>query len=401
MRHTSVFVTVLLAACAPEPSTATIDLPGARNDAFRAAASDHDIPLDWLVAISFQQGRFERAEAIDDSAAEPEDPAEVLTDDVALDDTETPADDTVGDGTHEDETEAWGVMYLGETQLADAAALTGRDIETLRTDVAANIDAAAALIAAKSDHTVRGLRTATAAFLGVDDDSEASDLALSDLDEVIRNGFDLTTVDGERLAMTGTDPEPEIAEAVAPGKYPARQWIPSPNFSSRLGYHPRFIVIHDIEGTMAGAISVFKRSANQASAHYITRARDGHIVQMVREGNNAWHSGHGWFNRNSIGIEHEGFAFRKNGGGYYNDRQYRASARLACAIAHRYGIPVNRKHIFGHMNVPSSLSSRTLCSDARGIAGKCGGVSHHADPGRYWNWTKYMTLVRSCVNAAR
>ena len=88
----------------------------------------------------------------------------------------------------------------------------------------------------------------------------------------------------------------------------------------------RFIVVHDIEGTQAGAISVFKRSSSQASAHYITRASDGHIVQMVREGNNAWHAGHGWFNRHSIGIEHEGFAHRKNGGGFYTDRQYRASA---------------------------------------------------------------------------
>jgi len=151
---------------------------------------------------------------------------------------------------------------------------------------------------------------------------------------------------------------------------------------------------------MAGAISVFKRTSSQASAHYITRASDGHIVQMVREGNNAWHAGHGWFNRHSVGIEHEGFAHRKNGGGFYTDRQYRASARLACAIAHRYSIPVNRKHIFGHMNVPSNLSSHTLCSDARGIAGECGGVSHHSDPGRFWNWTKYMTLIRGCVAAA-
>ena len=121
---------------------------------------------------------------------------------------------------------------------------------------------------------------------------------------------------------------------------------------------------------------------------------------MVREGNNAWHVGHGWFNRHSIGIEHEGFAFRKNGGGYYNDTLYGASARLTCAIAHRYHIPVDRKHIFGHMNVPSSLSSHTLCSDKRGIAGKCGGGSHHADPGRYWNWPKYMKLVAGCVHAA-
>ena len=404
VRYASVLLVLalVLVACASEPSTATLDLPGARNEAFRAAAKDHNLPLDWLVAISFQQGRFERADAIDDPAAptKPEDPAEVLAEDTPLDDTDPPATDTIGDGTHDDLPGAWGVMALGDAQIAEAAALTSRDADSLRTETGANIDGAAALIAARWDHTPEGLRTATAEFLGVADDPETVELALADLDEVIANGFDLTTEDGERIAMIGTDPQPEAVEAAAPGTYPTRHWIPSPNFSSRLGYKVRFIVIHDIEGTMAGAISVFKKSANQASAHYITRARDGKVVQMVLESKNAWHSGHGWFNRNSVGIEHEGFAFKKRGGGYYNDRQYRASARLACAIAHRYNIRVDRKHIFGHMNVPSSLSSRTLCSDKRGIAGHCGGVSHHADPGRYWNWTKYMTLVRSCVKAA-
>jgi N-acetyl-anhydromuramyl-L-alanine amidase AmpD len=398
VRYAFVF-TLVLAACGSPPTTATLDLPGARNEALRAAAERHDLPLDWLVAIGYQQGRFERADAVDDMAPDAEDPAEVLAEDTPLDDVMPPADDGIV-GTDIDPPDAWGVMFLGDAQIAEAATLTGNDPDTLRTDVAANIDAAAALIAARWDHTPAGLRTATTAFLGVDDDADTTDLALGDLDDVIRNGFDLTTVDGERLAMIGSDPDVEAFAAPAPGKYPARQWIPSPNFSSRLGYHVRFIVIHDIEGTMAGAISVFKHSSSEASAHYITRARDGHVVQMVHEGDNAWHAGHGWFNRNSIGIEHEGFAFRKHGGGYYTDRQYRASSQLACAIAHRYGIPVNRKHIFGHMNVPSSLSSHTLCSDARGIAGHCGGVSHHADPGRYWSWTKYMSLVRTCVNAA-
>jgi N-acetyl-anhydromuramyl-L-alanine amidase AmpD len=285
-------------------------------------------------------------------------------------------------------------MYLSDEQIAAAAALTGADPELIRTDIATNIDAAAALLAAGGD-----LRTATTKLLGVDDDADASAAALADLDAVIAEGFDVTTLDGERIELPG-DGQPAVAEALAPGAYPARQFIASPNHSSRLGYGIRYIIIHDIEGTMASAVSIFKRSSSQVSAHYIVRAHDGHIVQMVYESQDAWHAGHGWFNRHSIGIEHEGFAFKKNGGGYYTDRQYQASARLSCAIAHRYGIPVDRKHIFGHMNVPSNLASHTLCSDARGIAGICGGVGHHADPGRFWNWTKYMHLVRSCVAAA-
>ena len=402
IRHASVLAIVFICACSSDPSSALLDLPGARNAALRDAAAANDLPVEWLAAVAYQQGRFEPADrTTDDAVADPIDPADQLLDDVSLDDVTDPpiVEDNAAPGDHE-LPDAFGVMYLSDAQITDAAALTGFTADALRTDLATNIAGAAALLGAERDAAAGDLRVATANFLGFVDDLDAGQLALVDIDETLRDGFDLTTTDGERLVLEGADPQPDPTERVAPGKYPARQFIPSPNFSSRLGLNVRFIVVHDIEGTQAGAIAVFKKVSSQASAHYITRASDGHIVQMVREGNNAWHAGHAWFNRHSVGIEHEGFAFRKNGGGFYTDRQYRASARLACAIAHRYGIPVNRKHIFGHMNVPSNLSSHTLCSDARGIAGQCGGFSHHADPGRFWNWTKYMTLIRSCVAAA-
>jgi N-acetyl-anhydromuramyl-L-alanine amidase AmpD len=395
-----------LVACASEPTTAVLDLPGARNEAFRAAAQRHGIGEDWLVAIGFQQGRFEVAEADNlDAPPQDEDPTEVLAEDTPLDDTNDPptTDDGAPLGDHATMPQAWGVMYLSDAQVEQAAQLTGHAADEIRTDVAANIEGATAVLAdlwQQHGKTKDGLRAATTAFLGLTDDPEAGELALTDLDGVIDDGFDLTTADGERLAMTGISPDPEVAAAWAPGKYPTRHWIASPNWSSRQGLDVRYIVVHDIEGTMAGAIAVFKKSSSEASAHYIMRARDGWVTQMVTEDHNAWHVGHGWFNRHSIGIEHEGFANRVNGGGYYTDKQYQASARLACAIAHRYNIPVDRKHIFGHFNVPSILSSHTLCSDARGIAGRCGGIDHHSDPGRYWNWTKYMSLVRACVNAA-
>lgn len=395
----SIILFTCLAACAGEPTT--VGLPGERNTALRTAADHHGVSIDWLAAIGYQQGRFEAAEVEDTSAAMlPTDPADSLDEDTPLDDTGDPiATDDAPMGDHDDGPAGWGVMDLSDAQVARAAELTGRAPEAIRTEHGANIDAAAALL---TEHGTGpdAIRASTIDLLGLADDAEAAELALADLDDVITEGFDLTTSDGEHLALEGTAPTPETAEAVAAGHYPAIQFIASPNYSSRQGYGIRYIVVHDIEGTMASAIAVFKSTARQASAHYIVRARDGHIVQMVREANNAWHVGHGWFNRHSIGIEHEGFAFKKNGGGYYTDKQYQASARLACAVAHRYKIPVNRAHIFGHFNVPSSLSSHTLCSDARGIAGKCGGISHHSDPGKYWSWTKYMSLVRGCVNAA-
>src|SRR5205085_2474376 len=100
-------------------------------------------------------------------------------------------------------------------------------------------------------------------------------------------------------------------------------------------------------------------------------------------------------NTHSIGIEHEGFADRAGGGGYYTATQYAASAQLVCAITKKYGIPVDRAHITGHGNVPRS-GSGGFCSDAAANAGSCGGASGHHDPGRYWNWADFMNRIASC-----
>src|SRR5437762_2138346 len=53
----------------------------------------------------------------------------------------------------------------------------------------------------------------------------------------------------------------------------------------------------------------------------------------------------------------------------------RTAAQLVCAIARRYNIPTDRDHIVGHNELPGN---------------------DHSDPGPYWNWTYYMSLVRSC-----
>ncbi|MFT3695491.1 MAG: N-acetylmuramoyl-L-alanine amidase [Kofleriaceae bacterium] len=409
-------VSSLVVACAAEPTTHVEDQPGVRNAAYKDAAAKYGIDEDWLVAIGYQQGRFELAQGQDatpDPAIDMADPDSALLDDTPV----VEADDSAGatdDPTMAPDVPSYGLMYLSDAQIDRAAALIGVPSDTIKTDYTANIDGAAAILADDA-HTLGSLRDATSAFLGVQDD--AAELALNQLDDAIAQGFDVTTTDGERLVLDGTgaaliedpispddetDADPSTARAKpAPGKMPAFQWIKSPNFGSRLGYKINYVVIHDMEGTMPGAIAVFKNPANETSAHYLVRSRDGHIVKMVYEHDEAWHAGHGWFNRHSIGIEHEGFAHKKNGGGYYNDTLYTASSELTCSIAHRYGIPVDRKHIFGHENVPSSLSSHTLCSDARGNRGECGGVSHHSDPGQYWNWKKYMNLVSTCVKAAK
>jgi N-acetyl-anhydromuramyl-L-alanine amidase AmpD len=138
------------------------------------------------------------------------------------------------------------------------------------------------------------------------------------------------------------------------------------------------IVIHDTEGAFVGSVRHLQDAGVDGSAHFVV-SRTGQIVQLVPVTSVAWHSGNAWWNLHSIGIEHVGFVNRN----IYTDAEYRASAELVAYLAHRWTIPIDRKHIIGHAEVPDPNHP-----------GEFGGVDHHTDPGPYWDWSYYMKLVR-------
>jgi len=144
------------------------------------------------------------------------------------------------------------------------------------------------------------------------------------------------------------------------------------------------IIIHDIEGTAAVGIQVFADPRSQVSAHYVIDSTSGAVTQMVPEANTAYHCGNLRYNQTSIGIEHEGFAHNLAAAGlYYTETMYRASAALVRDIASRHPVPLDRAHILGHNEVPDPDHP-----------GRFGGQNNHTDPGPYWDWEKFMTLVR-------
>jgi hypothetical protein len=134
-----------------------------------------------------------------------------------------------------------------------------------------------------------------------------------------------------------------------------------------------------MEGSYSGSISWFQNCSASVSAHYVIRSSDGEITQMVDEADIGWHAGHWDTNERSIGIEHEGYV--ASGDRWYTDSMYRASAELVRDICDRYGIPKDRSHIIGHNEVPG-------CSTPGG-----GGSGCHTDPGSYWDWTYFISLV--------
>ena len=141
----------------------------------------------------------------------------------------------------------------------------------------------------------------------------------------------------------------------------------------------RLIVVHATEGTFVSTVAWFRNPRARASAHFVV-GRDGAITQMVPTRNVAWHSGNGWVNQHSIGVEDEGFA---HVAGTFTDAEYRSSAELVAGLMRHFVLPIDRRHLIGHNQVPDPFHP-----------GLFGGASHHTDPGPYWDWRRYLAYVR-------
>ncbi|MBK7857932.1 MAG: VCBS repeat-containing protein [Archangiaceae bacterium] len=351
-----------------------------------------------------------------------DDAAATLSDDTVQDDAlavmpDGAEPDDVGD-LPGPEARVWGVMYLTDAQVAEAAALLGLDEERVRTDISANVLAAATLISRDWKAPLAGLEPQSDAaldaalirFLGLETAPEAGAYAVSALAELLDSGFEAVTDDGETVVLLGANPEAvSVAQQpLAAGAYPPIKWFPSPMHSSgRNGGRVRFVVIHDLElPTVESGVRVLTSRSRAASTTYIVgkwsrSSTRPMIAQLVRESDSAWHAANRYYNANSIGIEHVGYAdnpLARSGATY--ETEYLLSAQLSCAIAKKYRIPIDRKHFIGHGNIPSDGSASPLCSDSRANVGApgCGGKGHHHDPGRYWNWSKYLGLVAKCVS---
>ncbi|MCB9754771.1 MAG: N-acetylmuramoyl-L-alanine amidase [Myxococcales bacterium] len=146
----------------------------------------------------------------------------------------------------------------------------------------------------------------------------------------------------------------------------------SSNYSQG-GINPEFIVVHTMQGYYAGSMSWFQNPAANVSAHFVMRASDGEVTQMVKLNDKAWHVGN--YNGKCLGIEHEGWVDEPDE--WYTWAAYTSSAMLTRWMADRHGIALDRDHIIGHVEVPGAS---------------------HTDPGPGWNWDLYMALIHELVS---
>ena len=165
-------------------------------------------------------------------------------------------------------------------------------------------------------------------------------------------------------------------------------WLPSSNFDAgRSGSAIELIILHTTEASYASALSWLRGEAGgtsnrESSSHYLISADGGRGAQLVREADTSWGAGNLAYNRRAVNIEQEGYADV----GDFSDGLYGAAGRMVGRIAARHGIPLDRQHVIGHMEVPDPYSPALL-----------GGASHHHDPGPKYDFDRLLAVASSSM----
>ncbi|WP_210592947.1 N-acetylmuramoyl-L-alanine amidase [Streptomyces sp. GESEQ-35] len=397
---------------------------GGLQQAFAAAAAEYHVPQSVLLGVSYLQSRWDThggAPSVTGGYG-PMHLTDVRTALAAAPHHSEGTEDARGDGARKPllpETEVPEPTELPArlTTLTKAAELTGRPAEDLRTDPAANVAGGAALLAAAQKDLGRPLSddpadwyAAVARFSAADDTTTAAAYA-NDVYDVLRTGEKRTTDTGQLVTLAARPGlAPEAGQLARAGLRTASaegtecpttvscEWIPAPYEEFGEGDYGNhdladrpasqsidYIVVHDTEGAWEGVLDLVQ-DPTYVSWNYTLRSTDGHIAQHLKAKDVGWHAGNWYVNSKSIGLEHEGFL--ANPDAWYTEAMYRTSARLVKYLADKYGIPLDRQHILGHDTVPGPTTST--------IPGM------HTDPGPYWDWEHYFTLLgRPFAHTAR
>ncbi|MBD0708470.1 MULTISPECIES: N-acetylmuramoyl-L-alanine amidase [unclassified Streptomyces] len=392
---------------------------------FADAAREFDVPQSVLMAVSYQQTRWEShdGEPSTTGAYNVMGLTKVDPGDVARKVTDEQIDHFNGSGRPEIEKKFDRAMVrrILEKAVVDTddprlhtldkgAELIGSSTETVENDTAASIRAGAALLAEYQKQAGAELSEdpgdwyPAVARYSQSPERKGADLFARRVFASIKEGERALTLDGEQVAL----PAAPSVEPVKPSNVPlaatpaavtadpvtecpatlncnfvpvrtdpggAKNYTPADRPDQ--GVDIRQIVIHDTEGGYQGSLDTLTDPKGAGSAHYLIRAQDGQVTQMLENKQLAWHAGNWTHNMHSIGVEHEGFAMKE--GSWFTEPQYRSSAELVKFLAKKYDVPVDREHIIGHDEVALQTDGRVS--------------SLHWDAGPYWDWNYYMSLL--------
>jgi len=369
------------AACGPAPSA---EPAGPVAEALALAANAYGLPRDLLVAIAVEEGGLHLA------------PHRIYFD-----------DDHVAIAGHLE------LRHGRYDSLARGAALVGATEATLVEDTELATRAGAAVLAElaaelhASNDDLASFIPALETLSGLGDATQRRDYARRVLSH-LADGGRFTAYAGETVRLDAHEgiALPGVVVQAVGGQTPefaGAQWIDTSCTGKcnigRGGVTIDTIVIHDTEGGWDASVATLQNDSGK-SVHYIVDADGGRVGQFRPESDITWHSGNSVYNGRSVGIEHVGYFDDPNG---FSPGLYKKSIALVQSIRSRNSIPLDRKHIIGHYQVPDGgqiSSSSAPCADPlMSCLGstKYGGASNHRDPGPNWMWCQYMQkLGGSC-----
>jgi N-acetyl-anhydromuramyl-L-alanine amidase AmpD len=369
----------LLAACSDEPTAPRMEEPptpppaqGEYDVFFESAGKSFNVPANLLKAVGYVETRWQMVQGQEEFEGQPI---------------------------------VHGLMGLKGEQLQRGASLAGVSVQAARTDVQANIRAAAALLGAYADELsvnraeLGAWAPAVARYSAIRSPEGQAAYVHNDVYAVLRSGAVARTTSGAVLAslmpvkVTPDFPRSQSqasALACAPDYcFSGTIWRPSPNYNDRptgdIG-KIHMVIIHTCEGSYSSCWSWLTNSDSKVSAHYVVKEDGSEISQLVYEAKRAWHIGstydcslnsdhecwrNGYSNNHfTIGIEHGGFASQTS----WPEAQINASAKLSCDISRDNGIPRDKYHILGHAQLQPA---------------------NRTDPGKNWPWTDYYNKINS------
>ncbi|OQP58122.1 hypothetical protein A3860_07280 [Niastella vici] len=212
----------------------------------------------------------------------------------------------------------------------------------------------------------------------------ATDSVLFSTTAVTADAANKTIFTNNRIGKSGSTTEADISGA----DYAAALYVRAHTNNYQNGRNNAsitHITIHTAQGSYAALISWFKNPGAHNSAHYIIRASDGQVTQMVKENDMAYHMQSA--NSNTIGIVHEGYA--AYGNKWFSDKMYLSSAALVRDICTRRSIDAASCY--------QGLATASM--NVQGAAFHIKGHQHysgntHTDPGKYWNWSRYADMLQ-------
>jgi len=164
-----------------------------------------------------------------------------------------------------------------------------------------------------------------------------------------------------------------------------REWMPSPNYSSRGGSDVRLIVLHTAEGsrTIESLGSFFSSPSAQASSHVGADDKAGVIGEYVHRQDKAWTQAE--FNPVAVSIELCGFAAWDAAEWDRHPNMLSNCAQWIREEADYYGIPIERLS-----SSQAQGSGRGVCDHAA-LGSRGGG---HSDVGPGFPWTRVLDEAR-------